>query len=103
MPTYDVHCPNCGIYERFSWKVEQRRDPCEKCGAEVDTVQSLGTKTTGFEPYFDIGLGVDVNGAGDRRAAMRKLNADYREPPSLGDRSARADRINETKKRQRQS
>lgn len=99
MPNYDVECPTCGTYERFK-KIADRRDPCDKCGSLVDVLITASHKTTGFEPYFDYGLGIEVTGQGDINKMKREHNLYDKDPPSKGEVSARRDRINEKRKRE---
>jgi len=79
---------------------------CEKCGAEI-TIGAWPWCPHGkpapqyvFQPYFDIGLGREITSYADRWKAMRELNVQYRDLPSKGDLSARADRAHEARKAQ---
>jgi len=94
MPTYDVTCPNCGLYERVK-PMADRRDPCDHCGEEVDLLVTSSTPSKGYEPHFDVGLGHYVTGIGHRRQLMRQEHLDYRDHPSKGDQSARLDRAHQ--------
>lgn len=91
MPRYDVECPKCGVYERIS-TMDGRRQPCIRCGSTVEVLITSSTKSKGFEPYFDTGLGAEVTGIGDRHVHMRQNHLDYRDHPSKGEISARADK-----------
>lgn len=97
MPTYDVECPNCGTYERLV-PLDRRHDPCHKCGAQVEILISAATKSKGFEPYFNHGIGEYVTGQGDINKAKREHNLRDREPPRKGDLSARMDKIHERRR-----
>lgn len=99
MPNYDVECPNCGPSERINVPIDERDAPCETCGSPVQVLITVGTKSKGFEPYFNDGLGVYVTGQGDINKAMREASADYRPLPTKGDLSARRDRIEERRRK----
>ena len=102
MPTYDVECPTCGTYERFKM-IEDRHAPCDTCGGPIGILITSSTSSKGFEPYFDVGLGHYITGVGDRRKHMRSEHLDYRDHPAKGDQSARLDRVNEAKRREREA
>lgn len=94
MPRYDVDCPKCGIHERFKI-MDARHDPCDTCGGPIELLFTSSTPSKGFEAYFDMGLGVEVTGIGDRKVVMRREKLDYRDHPSPGEMSARRDKANE--------
>jgi hypothetical protein len=64
-----IGCKYCGTYDKH--------EPCEKCGVPIHIGHDYrcphekALPTKGFEPYFDMGLGIQVNGPGDRHKAMR--------------------------------
>lgn len=101
MPTYDLRCLSCGReWERISL-IASRRDPCEECGGAVEQVFKHSVQATPFVPYFDEGLGIQVNSFADRWTGMRRAGLQYRDLPSKGDLSARRDRIEERKREER--
>jgi hypothetical protein len=83
-------------------------EPCKVCGLPLEVGQQGCIKTIRphepvltyhpFIPYFDIGLGVQVNSFAERWTAMRRAGLQYRDLPSAGDLSARRDRIEERRK-----
>lgn len=92
MPTYDLRCHGCGReWERWS-TIAARYDPCEDCGGAVEQLFKHSVQATPFVPYFDLGLGVQVDSLAQRWKHMRNLKMDYRDKPSKGDLSARTDR-----------
>lgn len=103
MPTYDLRCLACGReWERASM-IAARYDPCDACGGSVEQVFKHSVQSTPFVAYFDVGLGREILGLGDRRAAMRgeiddvsgerRNKLDYREKLAPGEISARQDRL----------
>lgn len=99
MPRYDVECPGCGVYERIS-TVGARGLPCETCGNNVTVLITSSTRSKGFEPMFDNGLGENITGIGDRKKIMRENKLDYRDHPSPGEASARRDKMRERERAQ---
>jgi hypothetical protein len=86
-------------------------DLCTVCGLPLEVGQQ-GCITTirphepvltyhPFIPYFDIGLGVQVNSHAERWRHMRNAKMDYRDKLSAGDLSARRDRVEERKREER--
>jgi hypothetical protein len=83
-------------------------EPCQVCGLPlkigdwpcVSTVRPHGRSVQGqvFVPYFDIGLGVEITSLAERKRWMRNLHMDYRDKPTKGELSARADRAHERRK-----
>lgn len=104
-------------------------EPCQVCGKPIRVgewgcitrvvAHGPSVQTTAFAAYFDVGLGKEVTGLGDRHVAMRpegtqivrdkdgKVVAEasgrgrltYRDLPSKGELSARADRLHEQRRK----
>lgn len=89
----------CGTYERHT-SIADRHQRCVECGSPINLLITASTGSKGFEPHFDIGLGVHVTGLGDVQKNMRENKIDRRDPPSPGDRAARLDRIADSARRQ---
>ncbi len=103
MPSYDLKCTGCGrAWERWS-SIAARYDPCEVCGAAVEQELKHSVQSTVFVPYFDIGLGQQIDSLPERKKAMRNAHMDYRDHPSAGEVSARRDRIHEAQREQAKS
>lgn len=82
---------------------------CDRCYKQIEDPSEHGLNlcpleprrdahSKGFEPYFDIGLGRYVTGWGDIRKGMREEHLDFREHPTRGELSARADKMNEARR-----
>ena len=82
---------------------------CESCGVEYGIGCSpyckdqhapvtRTPKCDHFAPYFDIGLGADVEAPDQRRRLMRQHHLDYRDKMRPGALSARRDRIEQQKR-----
>jgi len=81
---------------------------CSVCGLPISvgewpcvkTIRPHGrsVQTDVFVPYFDVGLGEQINSYADRWRHMRQKQMQYRDLPSTGDLSARRDRLEERKK-----
>lgn len=98
MPTYDLKCTACGReWERLS-TIAARYEPCETCGGAVEQQYKHSVQSTVFVPYFDYGLGVQVNSLAERWTHMRRNGLQYRDLPSKGELSARADKAAERRK-----
>lgn len=84
-------CTVCGL------PIEIGQWPC------VKTIRPHGksVQTDVFVPYFDIGLGMQVNSFADRWRGMKETGMQYRDKLRPGDISARRDRIEERKKEER--
>ena len=100
MPRYDYLCPNCGDEcERQSTISQRKHQRCDQCDTVLDQIYKPQPHYKPFHGYFDIGLGVEVTGKQQRAKVMRAIDADFRDPPSKGDASARLDKINEMRAR----
>lgn len=80
---------------------------CQACGAEIhlgDWPFCPHGRTTPYHPfipYFDTGLGAQVNSLAERWRLMKQHHADYRDHPTAGDISARRDWCEEQKRARR--
>ncbi len=71
-----IGCKQCGTYGKH--------EPCEKCGVPIHIGSAIQcphervSPSKGFEPFFSISLGEQINGIGDIKKACRpKWENDY--------------------------
>jgi len=103
MPSYDVKCTACGrTWERWS-PIADRYAACDFCSGPVVQEFKHSVQGTPFIPYFDIGLGQQIDSLPERKKAMRNAHMDYRDHPSAGELSARRDRAHEARREQAKS
>jgi putative FmdB family regulatory protein len=101
MPTYDYLCPKCGDEcERIAVIANRNDQKCSQCGEQLDRIMKPQRHFKPFNPYFDMGLGVEVTSPGQRKAEMRKNGFDFKDHPSKGQTSARMDKIADKKRAQ---
>lgn len=101
MPVFDIRCPTCNRQWERICLYASKYLPCETCGGPVEQAYSHSVQATVFTPYFDIGLGQQINSLPERRKAMRNARMDYRDLPDKGTLSARRDRMEERRKEER--
>ncbi len=90
-------CAFCGQEEEIFCPIAEREAQRCSCLGPLEVVWK-SKPMKGFEPRFDYGLGEHVTGWGDIHKAMRENHLDFRDYPSLGDRTARLDRIADKKR-----
>jgi putative FmdB family regulatory protein len=101
MPLYDYECPECAFEgEQFALMVDRKNQKCPKCSTILLQVYRPTPRYKPFNPYFDIGLGVEINSLAHRKRVMKQQAMDYRDHPSKGDTSARLDKIADRKRYQ---
>jgi putative FmdB family regulatory protein len=101
MPRYDYLCQTCNEESEGQVRVDDRhKQVCAACSGPLTLIYKPQVKYVPFNGYFDTGLGVEVTGRMQRQKIMGKLSADFRDPPSRGDTSARLDRIAEQRRSQ---
>src|SRR5262245_30572206 len=93
---WEVWCPMCGM----SYAV------CPACGLPYTAPMSPYCRDNHeapleyhpFIPYFDFALGAQVDSLRQRHKLMREAHVDYRDKPSVGELSKRADKANERRR-----
>ena len=81
------------------------KTPCRFCGHEIEVGEwplcphaRVHHEYRPFKPYFDIGLGQQIDSFGQRETVRKSLGLDWRDQPTNGDMSARLDRSNEIRR-----
>ena len=75
---YEYKCPECGQYKEITCHHTEQpeRVDCEDCTVEMPRWFSKPQMIMPFTPYFDAGLGVQVNSKKDVKAAISKINGE---------------------------
>lgn len=104
MPMYDYLCPKCGDEcEKLAPVSQRQNQKCAQCGETLDQIHKPQRHYKPFNPYFDIGLGVEVQDKAHRAKVMRQNGLDFRDHISKGDLSKRNDKIADQKRANRSS
>lgn len=93
MPTFDFECPKCfKVEELFNQKLEQPPFPvCPKCRCKMKRLFNQAPAVLGvadWTPYYDYGLGIQVNRMADidaRIAALRRPRPYKAQDPATGE------------------
>ncbi len=74
MPLYQYQCPKCGSKEELFRSVARRHDYVACCCGGMMKKEFGVPHLDIISPYFDEGLGCDIQSASHRRRVMRQLN-----------------------------
>lgn len=97
---WDLSCPVCHVIENDVACSIFAIPACPTCGGP----RFLGDRAIHhpFIPYFDFALGAEVTSHAHRWRLMKEAHVDYRDKMRPGDLSARLDRVEAQRKRERE-
>ena len=75
MPRYGYYCDKCGKKFEVERRMDDRRDEeeCPYCGSIGERTYDAPYVIEDITPYYDRGLGCQVNSRADRRAIMNSM------------------------------